>query len=63
MKQLELFEMPYDPKADMQNFKNEWDRTRKSLFAKHGELVKMYNELAHDHMVLKMNICKGKLQM
>ena len=61
MLQLELFPEVYDPKKEMETFRNEWDKTRRSLYAKHGELVKMYNELAHEHMILKLNICKGRL--
>ena len=61
MKQLDLFETQYDPKKEMEAFRTEWDKTRKSLYAKHGELVKMYNELAHEHMILKLNICRGKI--
>lgn len=61
MKQLDLFETEFDAKKEMEAFRNEWDKTRKSLYAKHGELVKMYNELAHEHMILKLNICKGRI--
>lgn len=61
MKQLELFETEVKIKDDMEIIRDEWNRTRKALFMKNAELNKMYQELAHEHMILKLNICKGRL--
>lgn len=36
------------------------DKTRKSLFARHGELAKYYADLDRRLSVLEYNICKTK---
>lgn len=56
MNQLELFPEEYDPKKEIQVLRVEWEKTRKALFAKHDELVKKYNKLAHDYAVLKLSV-------
>jgi len=61
MKQLELFETTKDYNDELQEIRNEMDKLRKSLFARHGDLKKNYNEIAHELMVLKINICRGKI--
>ena len=61
MKQLELFENHRDSNKDFDAIRNEWNKVRKALFQQNAELRKMYQELAHEHMILKLNICKGKI--
>ena len=46
---------------DVEKVKEEWDRSRKSQFARIAELQKMYQEIAHELQILKLNICKGRL--
>lgn len=38
--------------------KNSTEKVRKSLFAKHGELTKMYFQLYYEFETLKESICK-----
>ena len=59
MQQLELFKT--DSRSELDQIKDEWNRTRKALFMQQAELKKMYQELAHEHMMLKLNICRGRL--
>jgi hypothetical protein len=59
MKQLELFET--DKRPEIEIIREEWERTRKALFMQISECKKQYNELAHEHMLLKLNICRGRL--
>lgn len=61
MKQLMLFDLEEDPKKEMQDIKAEWERTRKSLYAKQAELKKLYQEISHDHELMKLHICRGKI--
>lgn len=63
MKQLELFETHIIEENEMDKIKDEWVRTRKALFMQTAELKKMYQELAHEHMILKLNICKGRIPL
>ncbi len=61
MKQLDFFEKEFDYKREFQEMKIQWEKTRKSLYAKQSSLAKMYSELAHEYEILKLNICKGKI--
>lgn len=63
MKQLELFETEIKPKDDMEVIRDEWNRTRKALFMEISLCKKQYQELAHEHMILKLNICKGRIPL
>ncbi len=60
MKQLELFETR-DMTKEMDSFKKEWEKTRKSLYARQADLIKKCNQLEHEYEVMKLNICKGKI--
>ncbi len=60
MKQLELFETR-DMTKEMDNMKKEWEKTRRSLYARQSELLKKCNQLEHEYEVMKLNICKGKI--
>jgi hypothetical protein len=35
------------------------DKVRRGLFARHGELAKMYLELKNDLEIIKQNLCKS----
>ena len=66
--QLELFpqEIDYEIKynelyENMTKLQDEWERTRKSQYAKIADLRKMYQELAHEFQMMQLNICKGRI--
>jgi len=61
MMQLDLFENTVDPKYEISKIKNEWEKTRRSLYAKNAELTKTVQEISHELQVLKLHICKGRL--
>lgn len=61
MKQLELFPEIFDEKKEIEEIRNEWHKVRKALFMELSFCKKQYQELAHEHMILKLNICKGRL--
>jgi len=61
MEQLELFNQPRDVIKEMNDFKKEWERTRKSLYAHLADTKKKQQELSHEYEIMKLNICKGKL--
>jgi hypothetical protein len=69
MLQLELFEEDEnDPefqlkkmKYELAKMKDQMEKTRRSQYARIGELQKMYQEVAHEFTMLKMNICKGRV--
>ncbi len=61
MKQLTLFDIEKDTKKEMQDLKIEWEKTRRSLYARQSEMQKMYQELAHDYQLMKLHICKGRI--
>lgn len=46
---------------DVEGISEEWEKSRKSQFARIAELKKMYQEVAHELQILKLSICKGKL--
>jgi hypothetical protein len=37
------------------------NKVRKALFARHGELAKMYMDLHNRLEIIEANICKGKI--
>jgi len=61
MKQLDLFTEIIEDKNESKNIRNEWDKTRKALFMQNAELKKMYQEVAHELQILKLNICRGRI--
>lgn len=61
MKQLELFPEIINEKKEIEEIRDEWNRVRKALFMQLAETKKLYQELAHEHQLLKLNICKGRL--
>jgi len=61
MKQLLLFEMEKDHHQEIKELKTQWERTRRSLFAKEAETKKKLNDMSHEFEMLKMYICKGKI--
>jgi len=61
MQQLLLFNVENDKNKDFNELKNEWEKTRKSLYARLSENNKKYTELHHEFEILKMNLCKGKI--
>jgi hypothetical protein len=63
MNQLLLFELekPRDAFEEIDHLKEEMSRLRKSLYAAQSELRKHYQEIAHEHQIIKLNLCKGKL--
>jgi phage shock protein A len=60
--QLLLFPETLEEKTDRQlrEMRAQNDKVRKALFARHGELVKMYLEQKHELETLKAAICKTK---
>lgn len=63
MKQLELFPEIIEPKNELEEIRNEWIRVRKALFMQLADNKKMYQEVAHELQLLKLNICKGRLPL
>jgi hypothetical protein len=47
-------------KSEVEKLNESNNRVRKSLFARHGELSKMYIEMHNRLEILERNICKGK---
>lgn len=41
----------------------EWERARKSLYARQGEMMKLQQECSHELQILKLNLCKGRLMI
>jgi hypothetical protein len=55
------------PEPEIEQLKSEVDKlrlsnekVRKALFARHGELAKMYMDLHNRLDILESNICKGR---
>jgi hypothetical protein len=44
---------------EMKLVKASCDKVRKGLFARHGELAKMYLDLSDRLSIIEKNICKG----
>jgi septation ring formation regulator EzrA len=63
MKQLMLFDLEEDPKKEMEVIKDEWERTRKSLYAKNAALTKTVQEINHELQWIKLHLCKGRLTL
>lgn len=61
MNQLLLFEMEKDPDKEFEKMKGEWEKTRRSLYARNTELNKKVTEIGQELALLKMYICKGKI--
>jgi prefoldin subunit 5 len=61
MKQLEMFDVKRDIEKEFEDLKNQMEKVRKSLYARDSELRKMYQEIAHEQQILKLNICKGRM--
>lgn len=60
--QLDLFEQDEVVllRNEMQKVKDTSDKTRKALFARHGELAKLFVELDHRLNIIERCICKGE---
>jgi hypothetical protein len=61
--QLELFENKTEIEVleeKLFELEKSVDKTRKALFARHGDLAKRYLEINERLQILEMNICKGK---
>lgn len=61
MTQLLLFEDPVDYKHEFEKLKEQMDKLRKSVFMKVSEQNKRVSEISHDHELLKLHICRGKI--
>ncbi len=61
MKQLDLFEQTLCLEKEIDKFRKEWEKTRRSLYARQADIIKKQNELSHEHEIIKMNLCKGKI--
>jgi len=59
MQQLTLFDV--DDLDELKKIRSEWEKTRKALFREMSICKKQYSELSHDHELLKLNICRGKI--
>jgi molybdopterin-biosynthesis enzyme MoeA-like protein len=46
---------------EVQRLKEQADKVRKGLYAKHGELMKLYLEQKHELEVLKQALCRSKV--
>ena len=60
--QLELF--PETPEQrlsrEITQLKSAYDKVRKSLYAKHGELARSYGELKNELETLKRDMCRAQ---
>ena len=61
MIQLELFPQERDLEKEMDQLKADMNKLRRSLFAQQADLRKQYTEIAHEHQILNLHICKGKI--
>lgn len=61
MKQLMLFDLHEDPKKEINDLRAEWEKTRRSLYARQAEMQKKYQELSHEYELMKLHICRGKI--
>lgn len=59
--QLYLFDNSKDPKKEVEKLIQEWQKTKKSLYARENVLRGQVNELKNELELLKMYICKGKI--
>jgi uncharacterized membrane-anchored protein YhcB (DUF1043 family) len=63
MQQLELFPNTKDEQFQIEEMRQQIDKTRRALFRELSESRKLYQELAHEFQILKLNICKGRLPL
>lgn len=49
-------------RLDFMSVKESGDKVRKGIFARHGELARMYMELHERMQVLERNICLGNVK-
>jgi uncharacterized membrane-anchored protein YhcB (DUF1043 family) len=61
MNQLTLFDLPVNQEYEFEKMKKEWEKTRRSLYARNAELTKTVQEMSQEFQMLKMYLCKGKL--
>jgi hypothetical protein len=61
MNQLTLFDLPVNKDYEFDKMKKEWEKTRRSLYARNAELTKIIHEMNQEFQIIKMNLCKGKL--
>ncbi len=63
IKQYDLFEDVRSEKdmlkEEIQAIKDSSDKVRKGIFAKHGQLAKMYLDINNRLEIIERNICKG----
>lgn len=60
--QYDLFEPPVSEVEDLKRYvdelKTSQDKVRRAMFAKHGELSKLYLDLHERFYVIERNLCK-----
>lgn len=61
MLQLELFPHERDLEKEMDQLKEDVSKMRKALFASQADQKRLYQEIAHEHQIIKLNLCKGRL--
>ena len=61
MQQMLLWQEPRDLEKEMDKLRLDYEKLRKSMFQRLNEQNKKYQELLHEHELLKLNICKGKI--
>ena len=61
MKQLTMFPEAVDYDKEIDKLREDLTKLRKSLYANQSDLRKLYQEIAHEHQIMKLNICKGRL--
>lgn len=64
MIQLDFFEEDFEKlvlKQEVKDLKESFHKVRKALFAKHGDLAKMYLDLCSRLDIIERGICKGNL--
>lgn len=61
--QLEFFDKPEDVLEVIKSVKESNDKVRKSIFAKHGNLERKYEELQERLAIIERNICTGIIAM
>lgn len=61
MKQLLLFDTELEPEKKFEKMQDEWERTRRSLYAKNAALAKEVQEINHELQWIKIHLCKGKI--
>ncbi len=62
IQQLDLFDEETEIcllRKEVQELKTSLDKVRKGIFAKHGDLAKMYMNVDQRMEIIERNICKG----